>query len=397
MNHQIMILAVGRNAQPWGAFSVYQYLKQECYDVGFIHLYDHTILHLWGGGATLPRVERPPWIVGLSTYTTTAPQTMRIAREIRARWPRTKIVIGGRHICWDTIDRDGDEWFALADYLVVGDGEYAMQKIIAGEAERGVVNGTWLSVEDMARLPLPSQEFAARNIPDNRRGELLFSRGCPYRCTFCGSDRPHVIHIDPDRAARYLADWAQWFGKFPIFIMDDVFTANRQWLIDFACAYERHAAGIPIRCFIHGRQFDESLVGILKRFKLAQVSLGAESGNDGILQTLNKGTTVARYREIADLCRRENIRLHCLWMVGHPGETPATLRDTVQLARSIGDDPGHASYAIPFPGTAFWKQAPAAGEILDWDYSHWDNRHVIFRPHDLRTEQLKGARMEIIR
>ncbi len=390
MNHQIMIMAIGRNAQPWGAYSVYQYLQQECHDVGFLHLY--------GGTSRLSRIEKPPWIVGLSTYTTTAPQTMRTAREIRKRWPTTKIVIGGRHICPDIIERDGDEWLAVADFLVTGDGEYAMVKIIEGEFQPGsVLQGGWLSAEDMNRLPLPSRDFASRNMPDDRRRDVLFSRGCPYHCTFCGSDRPRVIHIEPDRAARYLADWAQWFGEFPIFIMDDVFTADRQWLIDFACAYERHAAGIPIRCFVHGRQFDESLVGILKRFKLAQVSLGAESGNDGILQTLNKGTTVARYREIHDICRRENIRLHCLWMLGHPGETSTTLRQTVELARAIGDDGGHASYAIPFPGTAFWQQARAAGEILDWDFAHWDNRHVIFRPHDLRTEQLKGAKMEISR
>ncbi len=230
-----------------------------------------------------------------------------------------------------------------------------------------------------------------------RKDGLLFSRGCPYRCTFCGSDRPRVIHIDPERAARYLADWAEWTKRSPILIQDDVFTADRQWLIDFACAYERHAAGIPIRCFIHGRKFDESLVGILKRFKLAQVSLGAESGNDGILQTLNKGTTVARYREIADLCRRENIRLHCLWMLGHPGETPQTLRQTVDLARTIGDDAGWVSYALPLPGTQFWKDAPAAGEILDWDFAHWDNSRIIFKPHGVSIKQLQAAKMEISR
>ena len=389
MNHQIMIVAVGCNAQPWGAISIYEYLKAECHDVGFLHLY--------GGTSGLSTITKPPWIVGLSTYTTTAPQTMRTAREIRKRWPSTKIVVGGRHICRDIIDRDGEEWLSLVDYLVTGDGEYAMAKIVAGEARPGVVEGTWLSAEDMDRLPLPSREFAARNFPANRRDELMFSRGCPYRCTFCGSDRPHVIHIEPDRAARYLAEWAGWFGKVPIFIMDDVFTADRKWLSEFADAYAQHAAEIPIRCFIHGRQFDESLVGILKRFKLAQVSLGAESGNDGILQTLNKGTTVARYHEIAALCRREGIRLHCLWMLGHPGETPQTLRQTVQLARRIGDDGGHPSYAIPFPGTQFWQQAPESGQILDWDYSHWDNRHVIFRPHGVRTGQLKAAKMEISR
>ena len=389
MKHEIIIMAVGAHAQPWGAISVYEYLKQECHDVGFLHLYD--------GISGLDTIARPPWIVGLSTYTTTAPQTMRTAREIRKRWPNTKIVVGGRHICRDVIDRDGDEWFAVADYLVTGDGEYAMNKIVAGEVQPGVVKGTWLSAEDLNRLPLPSREFAARNFPAHYREGLLFSRGCPYRCTFCGNGRPHVIHIDPERAARYMVDWAQWCGKLPIFIMDDVFTADRKWLVAFADSYATHAPEIPIKCFIHGRQFDESLVGILKRFKLAQVSLGAESGNDGILQTLNKGTTVAKYRQIASLCRRENIHLHCLWMVGHPGETPMTLRETVAAARELGDDAGHASLAIPFPGTQFWHQAKTTGEILDWDYSHWDNQHVIFKPHGVRTGQLKAAQKEILR
>ena len=380
-------MAVGKGAQPWGAVSVFEYLHQECHDVGFIHLH--------GGMSGLDQITKPPWIVGLSTYTTVAPQTMRTAREIRRRWPQTKIVIGGRHICPDIIERDGDEWLAMADYLVTGDGEYAMAKIVAGEAEPGVVEGTWLSAEDLNRVSLPSVGCIANLI--SRPHELLFSRGCPYRCTFCGSDRPRVIHVEPERAARYLVECAEWYGKLPVFIMDDVFTADRQWLIDFACAYERIASHISIRCFIHGRRFDESLVGILSRFKLARVSLGAESGSDRILAEINKGTTMAQYRKVAALCRRAGIHLHCLWMVGHPGETPMTLRETVAAARELGDDAGHASLAIPFPGTQFWHQAKTTGEILDWDYSHWDNQHVIFKPHGVRTGQLKAAQKEILR
>ena len=136
-------------------------------------------------------------------------------------------------------------------------------------------------------------------------------------------------------------------------------------------------------------------MAILKRFQLAQVSLGAESGSDRILSEIGKGTTVQRYREVAALCRDAGIALHCLWMIGHPGETPETLQQTVDAARELGDDRGHASYAIPFPGTEFWVQAQTAGEVLDWDYSHWDNRHVIFKPHGVTVDQLVNAKREI--
>ncbi len=387
MKHRTLIIAVGESAQPWGAISVYLYLKQQGEDVGFIHLF--------GGLRELDTVEEPPEFVGLSVYTTVATQALRTARHIRQRWPQVKIVVGGRHICRDILDRDGKEWEAVAGFLVTGDGEYAMLDIVRGAALPGVITGRWFTAEDLAQLPLPGRDFILKNYPYPRRDELLFSRGCPYRCTFCGSDRPRIIHVDPERAARYLADWAEWHGRLPIFIMDDVFTARREWLVAFADAYTRCAGHIPIRCFIHGQGFDDATAAVLQRFRMAQVSLGAESGSNRILREIGKGTTVEQYRKVAAICRRVGFRLHCLWMIGHPGETPGTLEQTISLAREIGDDRGHASLAIPFPGTQFWHQAKTSGEILDWCYTNWDNRHVIFKPHGVTVQHLVEAKQEI--
>lgn len=385
---EVLLLAVGKDASPYGLADILAFLKQ--------HQVDVDLLNLRGSLDGIRSIQSIPRIVGISAYTTVAPLAKTLCGMVRKRWPHSKIVVGGRHFCEDTIKHEGKEWQRIANHIIIGDGEHAMLKITSGEIGQTIIYGQALSAIEFRTLPMPPAKIVNRQFP-MKFNEILFSRGCPYRCTYCGSIRQKVIHRRPESAAEYLARHGHE-ATMPIHVADDVFTSDYSWLKEFVECYRRAHLMVPLRCFIHGRTFDAELLDLLKQVNIKQVSLGAESGNDVILNRINKGTTTEDYRRIHSLVKAngDGIDLHCLWMLGNVGETDATMQDTVRLAGEIGTNQSWASFAIPFPGTQFWKQALTAGKIQTWDFGRWHNRELVFVPNGCSAERMKRYRKEIM-
>ena len=375
---RILLLAHGKRTIPRGLADIYAFLRQRGYSVEFRHLY--------GDLSKLDTIDGTPDYVGISSFTTNSPDTIELAKRAYQRWPKSKIVLGGRHICDDILEHEqGLELLRIADYLVVGDGEYAMLDIIEGNPDQ-VIHGRLLSDDDYRNLPLPDMDFVKANFRDETHGVLL-TRGCPFDCLFCGDHRSNLAYKEPEVAVAYLSELSTAVER-PLFLYDDVFTANKVWLREFVAEYARQKATFRMRCFIHARCFNEDVMELLLSVGTHHVSLGAESGDDNVLHVIGKHTTTERYRKIHATLAGSSITLLGLWMLGNISDTNETMRRTVELSRQVGNTVPWFSFAIPFPGTKFWHVAKDYGKIIDWNFSHWDNRHVIFLPHGVTEGDL---------
>ena len=192
-------------------------------------------------------------------------------------------------------------------------------------------------------------------------------------------------------SARYIKDLIQWFGNDKIFVYDDVFTVDKVWLREFRDECRKYNVKAKIRCFIHGRMFDEELLDLLLEIGVNFVCLGAESGDDHILDLINKKCTIQDYMRIDNIIKmtKTKIDFECLWMIGNIGETYDTMKRTVELSRQIGNVKPWFSYAIPFPGTVFWQQAQQHGQIIVKDFTQWGNRRIIFVPQDTNIKEMQ--------
>lgn len=199
-------------------------------------------------------------------------------------------------------------------------------------------------------LPRPDWSLAERY--HGRPMPMVFYesvRGCPYRCSFC--NYPYLFDDRKFRfksASRIAGDWAHYAagGVTHITCLDSLFTMPRQRLV--ALCEELIAREVRIRWICYARADDLSdiaLCRLMKRAGCVQVQIGIESGNQGQLDRMNKRATVAEGARALVNCHETGLVTFVSLILGFPGETDATLRDTLDFVRETGPD---FTYLAPF-------------------------------------------------
>jgi radical SAM superfamily enzyme YgiQ (UPF0313 family) len=93
--------------------------------------------------------------------------------------------------------------------------------------------------------------------------------------------------------------------------------------------------------------------------------VGYESGNQAILDNIKKGVRIEQAREFTRNCRELGITIHGTFILGLPGETPETIRQTVEFAKELDVFSIQVSLAAPYPGTELYRQAKENGWFKD--------------------------------
>jgi radical SAM superfamily enzyme YgiQ (UPF0313 family) len=89
--------------------------------------------------------------------------------------------------------------------------------------------------------------------------------------------------------------------------------------------------------------------------------VGYESGNQQILNNIKKGIRLDIARRFTKDAKELGITIHGTFILGLPGETPETIRETVRYACEIEPDTIQVSLAAPYPGTELYRQAQEQG------------------------------------
>jgi radical SAM superfamily enzyme YgiQ (UPF0313 family) len=93
--------------------------------------------------------------------------------------------------------------------------------------------------------------------------------------------------------------------------------------------------------------------------------VGFESGDPQVLKNIKKGATVEKARTFAKDCRDLGLTVHGDFVLGLPGETKASIRNTINFAKTLDVETIQVSIAHAFPGTEFYDYAKANGFIVN--------------------------------
>jgi radical SAM superfamily enzyme YgiQ (UPF0313 family) len=111
---------------------------------------------------------------------------------------------------------------------------------------------------------------------------------------------------------------------------------------------------------------------VLRDNGLRLLLVGYESGSQAILNNVKKGVRLDVAREFTRSAKALGIAIHGTFVLGLPGETPATIQETIRYACDIEPDTIQVSLAAPYPGTELYRQAKeqgwlpgAAGDLVD--------------------------------
>jgi anaerobic magnesium-protoporphyrin IX monomethyl ester cyclase len=121
----------------------------------------------------------------------------------------------------------------------------------------------------------------------------------------------------------------------------------------------------------------------MKRAGCFRVYFGLESGSDEVLRAFGKGgrATLDQAVTAVQAARRAGLEPNGFFLVGLTGDTPETMQDTIDFARSVPLDTMKCGICVPFPGTPMFHQLQEQGRIktLDWDaYTVYNEAEAIF-------------------
>lgn len=339
-------------------------------------------------------------VIGISVLTTVFQVVKTLCARIRAEFPDITIVLGGPH-CTALPERTLFE-IKEADIACVGEGELIFAEImmtpekkdwqdikgICFRNNKGIVRTQLRDfIKNIDEIPPPARHLlpmSKYHLTVSRVAKqssycptIIVARGCPFKCTYCSrtfgkSLRMHSI-------ARIISEilmLIEYYDVKQINIEADTLTANKRFLNELCQALIDNGLNKRIKWTCESRvdTVDEESLRLMKRAGCWQISYGVETGNQRLLDQINKSVTIEQIKNAFALAKKMGITVRGFFMLGLPSETREESINTINFAKEL--DPLWAQFTItvPYPGTKMFDDLRKSGEIktLDWSlYNTW--------------------------
>ncbi len=344
---QIPELYNDRLEPPLGLLYIASYLKERFRGNIKIDVIDLT------GAIDIKNFTKIPFgnYYGFSTYTTTYNRTLEIKQSLLKINPKARTIAGGPHA-----SALSDEVAKDFDYVVIGEGELGIEKILRG-TNTNIISAKPLSNLDM--LPMPDYSLVDMNsynriVNGKKSFSIVSSRGCPYKCLFCnsvimGAHRPTRFRT-PKNVLAEIKILREQYGDIAFRFQDDIFGLNIEWMEQFTKLIE--PLRITYRAFVRASQCaSDGFTDLLVQGGCKHIAIGVESGSDEILKKMNKQQTVEQCLQGIKKARGSGLIVRGFFIVGFPGETWDTIQETVNFFQKAELDEFTIYPFIPYPGT----------------------------------------------
>ena len=378
----------GKYAQPpMGLAIIAAVLERSGYPVSVV---DANALRL--KPEEIPPLTLDADIVGLTAMTPSINTALKIARHIKSERPDLPVILGGPHATLLP-----EETLATApevDIIVRGEGEETIIDLLrALENDRPLAGvpgitcregGTIISTESRPMLTdLDSLPFLAYHLlpwrkyrPHPPHGRALpfavsiTSRGCPYHCAYCSKPvfGNRFRAQSPERVIDEIIFYREKYGIREIAFYDDVFTLQKDRAYNIADQMIKRDLELYWTCETRVNLVDKELLRHMKRAGCYAIAYGVESAAPEILETISKGITPQQVEEAVAITREVGMQTIGYFMLGSPGETPETIRQTIEFARKLKLDFAQFALATPFPCTELYEvYQREQGKAVPWE------------------------------
>lgn len=171
---------------------------------------------------------------------------------------------------------------------------------------------------------------------------------------------------------------AQQYSPDRFWIVDDVFTINKQWLAEFKEAVHKAKLQIKYECITRADRMDEEIVMLLKESGCFRLWIGAESGSQKVLDLMARGVKVEVVRDIIKLVQSAGIEAGTFLMLGYPGESETDILKTVKHLRLANPDHCTITLSYPIPGTYFYNDVKDKGLVAPGEWGTYSDRSLDF-------------------
>jgi anaerobic magnesium-protoporphyrin IX monomethyl ester cyclase len=260
-----------------------------------------------------------------------------------------------------------------------------------------VVNLPRPFIKSLDDLPIPMHELLPLKsyLMPMIKGPFTFivtGRGCPAGCMYC------IKHVSYQYATRIrspkLIMDEMWYlkklGINNIHMYADLFTLNREQVMDLCQRMIDEKIQLHWTCNSRVDYVDEEMLAMMGKAGCRLISWGIESGNEGILKRAHKGADPAKAERALTWAKKAGIMNWGYFIIGLPGETEETIRQSIAFAKKLPLDIALFHVAAPYPGTPFFFDVVENGWFRPgtrWEQVDMDKGTVLDYPN-LSAEQL---------
>ncbi|MHC4739103.1 MAG: B12-binding domain-containing radical SAM protein [Planctomycetota bacterium] len=379
---------------PLGLLYIASVLRDAGHEIGF---FDEGAKSKTGLSLLDYTAKFKPDACGIAAYTTNISETFKKISLIKKQIHECIMIIGGPHA---TVlpERTLDECEDI-DYLVCGEGENTTKELLDTLQNNGdvlSVDGLYLRandkiqktpprelIKDLDSIPFPMYElidnfqyvFDSLKVGE-KLATLMTSRGCPYDCTFCAAKavwRGSFRRRSPENVVQEIKLLVDRYGYNELYFMDDLFAVNKRWLDNFYILKQENSINVPWKCL--GRV---DLLAYEDYEEMADsgcylIQFGVESGDNEILEDINKKITTLQITEAFSQARLAGLNTYAFFIIGHRLDTYETILKTIYFAKKLCPDFLSFFCLVPFPGTKLYDLIPGESKY-DWSrlmYSDW--------------------------
>jgi radical SAM superfamily enzyme YgiQ (UPF0313 family) len=270
------------------------------------------------------------------------------------------------------------------DFGIWGEGEYLLplllRRMVAGEDYHQVPGlvyrvGKSFSRNRLRYLKLEDVPAPERSTLDNRRyydeggmGAIETKRGCAQKCIYCADPlgKGRVVRC---RSPQSVADEFAVLLKMGIdhfHLCDSEFNIPPTHARDVCLEIIKRGLGSKVRWYAYCSPvpFDEEVAILFQKAGCAGINFGVDGGNDFMLRTLGRNFTVDDLVRTAQICHRQGLVFMYDLLLGGPGETRESLRESIDIMKRISPSRVGASIGVRvFPGTKLASLVRKQGPI----------------------------------
>ena len=317
--------------------------------------------------------------------------------------PNTKIIVG------NSVASSIPELFlskTKADVAIIGEGEISayetveafrlekdlktVEGIVFKDAEGNIVLNEPRKVGNINDFPIIEWDFfdverylnkpavnTDRNPEKMRVLPIITARGCAFKCTFCH----YVFWNDPyrNRKPKSILEEIKFLQKKYnvgyIEFWDDLSFASAHQveklcneIIESGIKFKWNAS-VRVDLFSRANLTVEDSIRVAKKMRQAgcyEVGFSLESGNQEILEMMNKKIEADAFYNTIFILREADIICDTSVVFGYPIETAETINDTFQQCLKAGVYPS-IGFLLPLPATGMYDYAKMKGFITDED------------------------------
>ena len=359
-------------------------------------------------------LQSQPDVIGLTCYSPFFHLNTSLAQKLKDAGCKAKILVGGPHI---TIMKE-KVLVPQFDYLFVGDAEDSFVKFLttyqkggnlsevggiifrrpdnsvcAGQAQwiESPIKITGATRNQLQEHPLDKLPFPARHLLPMKEyrmgtmhGRMHFTtiqtlRGCPWHCIFCASDALNTTRMLTRSAKSVVEEIKKVVADFPylthFYFIDEVLTLWEEHILEVSDRIIAEGLKITFEGATRANLVNDKQIEKMAKAGLIRLAFGLETVNTEMRKTMRKQVKLEDYTKANKICESYGVEALNSVMIGLPGETRETIRETLTFLRNAREvKQANFAIAVPYPGTEFSDMAIEGThgvELMSEDFSKY--------------------------